>query len=593
MKKQSNNIATYFLLPIALIVLIVPLIVHMREVPISTSAIAFWKGGDKDFDFFSSYKSMWFLGLTIVGALTLVIKLSMSKFKIKKSIFYIPMGVYALFAILSSLLSKEGDVSLTGFPNRYEGIWILLAYMLVMFIVINMLENEKHIKMILGGLLISSTVIGLIAVFQYFNMDLFQTTFGKKLMLPFEKWGMVDQLNFQLGPRAAYGTLYHTNYVGSFTAMILPLALGMFLFFEDKKYKIGAGLLTLLMFASLMASHSRAGITGAIFAVALILIIARKKLVPNAAYVAVLAVVIVLTGFGINNATKGQVTEQIGTLYNDSAPSVTATAGVKDVAVTKELISLSDGTDNLKISYKNGKIKTLDTNDKTVAFTNDPKSNKIGFSDPRYSAYTLTILSFQKQPVLEITKGSFKIDFIVTPVGYKLYEGHGNALDITAVESWGFKGNENLGSARGYIWSRSLPLLKKTVITGFGPDTFAIHFPQNDYIGKFLAYNDATIIVDKPHNIYLQAAVNTGVVSLLALLALFIMYFVLSMKVFIKNEFKSMMDMAGAGIFVAVCGYLVAGLFNDSTVSVAPVFWVLLGVGISINMILSAKKPVK
>ena len=36
------------------------------------------------------------------------------------------------------------------------------------------------------------------------------------------------------------------------------------------------------------------------------------------------------------------------------------------------------------------------------------------------------------------------------------------------------------------------------------------------------------------------------------------------------------------GIFVAIIGYLVAGIFNDSAVSVAPIFWLLLGTGINL-----------
>ncbi|HHX61128.1 MAG TPA: hypothetical protein GX707_10515 [Epulopiscium sp.] len=37
------------------------------------------------------------------------------------------------------------------------------------------------------------------------------------------------------------------------------------------------------------------------------------------------------------------------------------------------------------------------------------------------------------------------------------------------------------------------------------------------------------------------------------------------------------------GIFAAICGYLIAGLFNDSVVSVAPVFWILWGLGIGLT----------
>lgn len=33
-------------------------------------------------------------------------------------------------------------------------------------------------------------------------------------------------------------------------------------------------------------------------------------------------------------------------------------------------------------------------------------------------------------------------------------------------------------------------------------------------------------------------------------------------------------------IYFAILAYLIAGIFNDSVVSVAPIFWALLGLGI-------------
>ena len=45
-----------------------------------------------------------------------------------------------------------------------------------------------------------------------------------------------------------------------------------------------------------------------------------------------------------------------------------------------------------------------------------------------------------------------------------------------------------------------------------------------------------------------------------------------------------------AACFVAFCGYAVAGLANDSVISVAPVFWALLGLGVGINIKLKRER---
>jgi O-antigen ligase len=150
-------------------------------------------------------------------------------------------------------------------------------------------------------------------------------------------------------------------------------------------------------------------------------------------------------------------------------------------------------------------------------------------------------------------------------------------------ETLGFTDKEKIGSSRGYIWSRTIPLLKDSFIKGFGPDNFAIAFPQDDYIGKIRAFSGgANMIVDKPHNMYLQIATNTGVLSLIAFLALAGIYAIQSFITYVKIE-KNFMTYAGAGIFLAICGYLVTNFFNDSVVGIAPIFWVLLGLGFICN----------
>lgn len=591
--KQNKKVSTYLILPIALILLIVPLIVHMKEIPISSSAIPFWKGGTSDYDFFSYYKMVWFLIFTVAAVIALVMKFINTNFKIKKTNLYIPMGIYTFFVIISSLVSKTTDVALKGFPNRYEGMFVILAYMVILFVVINLLDNEKQLQIILGGLFISSLIIGLIGMFQFFNMDLFQSGFGKRLMLPIASWAMADSLSFQLGARAVYGTLYHTDYVGSFVAMLFPLSLAVFILAERKKYKISAGILSALMFLCLFASHSRAGLIGAGIAVILLLVFTRKKLLINIKYIGILAVVLVAIVIIVNSVSKGTVANKISTLSNESAPSPTVVAGIKDIEVKKDLVSFSNDQGVLNIGLVKGKMNITDEKGKKVPFEFDSKTNKATFKQPKYEGYVLTILSFNKRAVIQISRNSFMVRLVVTPVGFKLLDNRNQVLDLNPVDRLGFKGHEDFASARGYIWSRSLPLLKNTVIVGYGPDTFAIHFPQSDYMGKLLAYGDTSIVVDKPHNLYLNTGLSTGIISLIALLAIFIMYIIFSARIYFRREFNTLFEIVGCGIFAAICGYLIAGLANDSTVSVSPVFWILLGAGISINMALRTKESIE
>ena len=107
-------------------------------------------------------------------------------------------------------------------------------------------------------------------------------------------------------------------------------------------------------------------------------------------------------------------------------------------------------------------------------------------------------------------------------------------------------------------------------------------FPQQDYVGLYnYGYGDQ--LLTKPHNMYLQMGVQTGVLSLIAFLVFYAMYFISSLKLYIKGKFKSYYAQVGVAVLVASLSYIILGIANDSSLTVAPVFWSLIGLGIVVN----------
>ena len=156
-------------------------------------------------------------------------------------------------------------------------------------------------------------------------------------------------------------------------------------------------------------------------------------------------------------------------------------------------------------------------------------------------------------------------------------------IELVHAPHYGFEGKESLGTNRGYIWSRSIPLLKNTIIKGYGPDNYLLAFPQQDYWAKSGALKSPQphLTVDKPHNMYLQWAINNGVLALVSLLGVFGIYIFTQIKNLRKYGLNDPNKVFKIGILCSVIGYLATGMFNDSVVSVAPIFWSLLGVGIA------------
>ena len=91
------------------------------------------------------------------------------------------------------------------------------------------------------------------------------------------------------------------------------------------------------------------------------------------------------------------------------------------------------------------------------------------------------------------------------------------------------------------------------------------------------------MIISKAHNLFLQIGLNNGVVALVAFVILILIYLVDSFKLYaLKNKYNEK-QILGTILALSIIGYLFTGLFNDSVICVAPIFWILLGVGASVN----------
>lgn len=602
MDNYYENEEWYHLIPIMFLVIVVPLIVHLKVIPLSGATYDFWNGQRENMDFFSYYKSMWILACAVFSVIMLGIKIYQLKLKaITKSYLYIPIVGYSMFIILSTFFSKYPDIASWGFVDRYEGMYALISYMVIVFVTMNLVNNEKRLKIMLGSIFTGAFILGIIGLFQYIDYDLWKSDFGKTLMLPSQYMQYKDQLNFQFGKGTIYASLYHTDYVGSYMAMLFPLTFTVLVLCKNKVLKIFMAFLTILMLINWLGCNSRAGMVGGGIAMIMLLIMMNKYIIVHWKYFLAGFCVLIIVAVGLNKISKGYLSTRINSLLQD-AKHITQKKNVdkdiaaksiplKDVKINKNSAEIITQTETLKFSLNNEQIMFKDEKNAVVPATFDNSTGKITLVQDKYKDYQLDMGQLEDRNVIQIKKGPIKLIFQMASDGLTLINSKAKEVSLEPVAKWGFEGKEKLGSSRGYIWSRTIPLLKNTKVLGYGPDTFAIYFPQNDFKGKMYAYDgDMWQIVDKSHNLYLQTALSTGLVSLIAMLALFLMYFVDSVKLYFRNDYDNFTAIAGVGIFAAVCGYLGAGFFNDSVVSVAPVFWTLLGMGIGANYML---KPVK
>ncbi|MDR3541803.1 MAG: O-antigen ligase family protein [Desulfosporosinus sp.] len=617
--KSDNH--WYFLIPILFIVAIVPLIVYLKVIPLHGEAALAWSGQTENSDFFSYYKGVW-LEVAAVSALLLMfvkayldasrthlISRSHSRSKSNSdsnvninsnnysqfyrrywTYFYIPVVAYVVTVTLSALYSRYPEIAFQGFPDRYEGLWILLAYMVVLVTTFNLVQNERHITVMIRGILTSAAVIGAIGFFQYLGYDLWKATWVRDLILPSQFLKYADQLKFQFGAHTIYATLYHTDYVGSYAALVFPFTLALFALEKQRRRKIIYGLFTALTAFTWVGCNSRAGMFGGALALLVLLLALRREILGYWKYFAIGVAILILLIVGLDRLSHGYLGQRINSLLADTTGLISRQVTqaeplpLKDIQVNgnKATVATSDGT--LNMALNGDQISFTDAQQNSLHIQSDAAKDEIKLLEPQYSKFQLKMGLLNKKHVIIMQDDQIKLYFGVDNETFTFLDYKGDEIPLQRPPAWGFVGQERLGSSRGYIWSRSLPLLRNTVWLGYGPDTFAAYFPQYDIYGKMYAYyGDMWQLVDKPHDFYLQTGINTGLLSLLALLILFSMYWLDCIRTYFRGDFPSVASRTGVGLWAGVTGYLGAAFFNDSVISVAPVFWVMLGLGIAAN----------
>lgn len=599
-KKFCKEKSITFFFPIAFILTIVPLIVRIKETHCGQETLDVF-GPKAETEMFSQNKAiclMFFSIILLIIAIAFCKQIFEKKDKIINSILILSF-VFLVLTLFSALFSNYKQIALWGVYDRAEGFFTIACYILLFVYSIFAFKTTKDFKCVLIPIIIVVVINAFLGVFQYTGQDLLKTSLGA--IFANVDPSSVDTL-YNSGN--LYGTLYHYNYVGSFAAIVLPILIGSLFFEDDVFLKIVILITIACAFWLLFGSTSRAGLLGVAFSIIFALIIFRKIVFKSWKPVSICVGCIIVLVVGLNFATGGKILSRIPSLVSD-AVSIFKTSDKSDFKNSlpiQDIQNKEDGSieikvpnDVLKIShtadgyvFKNSKDeivnyeKNIDTKAKTKTYsTTDETFKNISF---RFGPY---LTKTKDDGLLLNLDGTPQFMFgLRDDTTIHLINGNSKKdIDLEDPESIGFAGKEKLASSRGYIWSRSLPMLRNTLLLGTGPDTFVFEFPQNDLLGKLYAYDSATTIVDKPHNLYLQIALNEGVIALLAFLGIILIYIVDSIKLYaLKSKFTEN-EIMGISVFLAVIGYLFAGIFNDSVISVAPIFWIVLGVGVAVNFI--------
>lgn len=619
-KQQLAN--KFMFIPIICLLGIIPLIVRMVYVnPKDGRMHIFFSKVNLD-DYYSQYKSVGIIALTVIMLIMTYLFIQKSEMKWDKysKIAVISSGVLFLMSVIATLLSDYKEMAIWGVYDRAEGLVMWGCYMIMMFYTFYIVRDVRGYKRIIGALSFLVIVTAILGAFQYAGFDLLvKTEWGRNLIIPAEYRTVSQSLSSDYEAHKVLGTMYHYDYVGSFGAMIVPLFTTLLLLVKGTKEKIILGVFTLASLFILLGSMSRAGLVGTGLALVVGIIIFAHQIVANWKKSLVVSAILLVVLVGLNFVTKGIIFSRIPTLFEDAITLFKGTDqefDYRDYIPIREIIEENGEVrfilqeNELKISYQNGVLRLTDSENNDIGYTVEQsqyttetgevaQTDNYMTSDERYSYVSVVrqqIYVFTKQEPMDAIlvmvndlvsgngPGYFYFQLDETGV-HAINSFSGEQIKYDVARSVGFKGKEKIGSMRGYIWGRCLGmLLSKNLLIGNGPDTFVAYFPHQDILAKWWAYGATNITVDKPHNLYLQIAINQGGIALIAFLVLIGSYIIQSLRLYaFRKDYEGIAQGMGIGIMLAVIGYLGAGFFNDSVVSVAPIFWILLGTGMAAN----------
>lgn len=579
-----------YYIPIIFMITIIPLITYGKIVELNPEESNFWLGGNTHVDFYSYYKSIAIILSTLFslfayGGLLLNNKLPLQKEKR----YYLPMLIYVIMTIISTIMAHNKNIAVVGFIEMHQGVFVLLSYILITFIIINYVRHENDVRIILYSFAVITFLEGILGISQYFGFDFLKSPLGINLITPKALSNAI--INFNFSEYSIYGTLYNTNFVGSFAALTLPISAMLYLYETDKLKSLIFGVVSLLAFSLWLGSNSRAGYLGIILSTITGLIVLRNVLKLKYKKSLFLLIGFMCVAIIFNIVSGGKSINQFLKLNPYAQNDINENnkyIKFEEVYINKNEFVIKTNKNFLIGAIEDSSLIFFDELRNKLEVTTD-EEGIIKFEDIDYEGYNFRVMPNNPSQIKASIYGR-DWDLYITPEKeFKVISFNNKFTEpIKAPRLKLFDGKETFATNRGYIWSRAIPILKNTILIGYGPDNFPMIFPQEDYVGRFNVGNNGMtdIIIDKPHNMYLQTAINTGVLSLLSLIVIWIIYLYESMRIFIYGNINSFTEYMGAGIFLSVTAYLVAGIFNDSVVSVAPLFWILLGTGIGINKML-------
>lgn len=466
-------------------------------------------------NFFTYYKLVWVLLISIILVMSLIYKMYKHKQKLELNFVLLGTGLIIIASVISFILDPIKEVSIWGLYSRSNGVLAYISLFLLIYIVSNLKIQSKHLVFLVHSINIAAIVLVTIGIFQFFGIDMMNSLWFKQIYIPSEYKHLID--NISITQSAFVGTKYfwassllgQFNYFGAYCSIIYPFITAFALKEDNLSKKILLILGSIMLFTGTILAQSM----GSIIAMFVALLIIPIFLVNKHNYKSFL---LMCTGYTIVSIIINRITNWIA--FQEANNILIQVLNLKIIV----LILL------MSIMY-------------IILFTFRKKLSK--------HRYIIVLVSM----ILILIIGAIGYAFVVNNIS---------------------ENNMVMLSGRGFIWHYSNELIKENSIIGYGPDNLYYNFPQLNPHHNILPNN----VIDKPHNMYLQVWIDIGVFGIIGFMTLLVGFLFKSNKaidiekdVYRITYFKALMLVIGA--------YMIQGLVNDNHMTVQPIVYLLMGIG--------------
>ena len=610
------------LLPMLVALCLIPFVVLTKDYQTEFSKFDWFNSSEIDqIDSFEYTKSICVIIMGTVAALVIAVS-EYRKSKKKKQLFencdmkvLVLCAVYFIMVVISSIFSKYSHLAFVGGGyGQWQTMWVLLCFVVLFLYAYMYVNSENRVLLVTKCLFVSTGFLALIGVLQTVGKNPLSWGWVQKIITSQSK---VNGIGFKEGVSNVILTFSNPNYVGPYIALILPIVVcfvGIRVSENKKKVFVCrmAGILVAVgLLVSLFGASSSAGAIAVLagFVVLLLFVLSgvfskgqvddgeEKKGKSSKVYIisgiVVLAIVAAAVGVSRTEFFKSTVNKllQGGQDTRNIASIVNTDRGLEvTLRNDEEFVLVPFCEDDQSVSYEafdknNEKIAVEYAEDKKCFVVRDERFGMITLENVRFSVESKMYPGFR----FNDAPNRISWTFMYVDNEWKYYSPFGKFLKLRKVESFGFKEYQNIANRRGFIWSRSIPLLKTYWFKGVGPNAFIIAFPNDDFVGSKRVGGNTTL-VDKPHNAFLQIYIQTGGISAIAYAGLWIMYIVESARLFWRRKRYTDVQKIGLGLFVGIFSFAVAGITNDTVVGSQNIYWILLGTGYAVNRVIKLKK---